>query len=98
MVLGGAVQDEPPRMLALGSGSGPLVMVLGGAVQDEPPLLYDGSCGATVPATQPHLSINLAERRNMIKWRLSVSVVDRHCFDADLGPDISFLMAIQIRI
>jgi hypothetical protein len=32
MVLGGAVQDEPPRMLALGSGSGALVVVLGGAV------------------------------------------------------------------
>jgi hypothetical protein len=36
-------------------------MVLGGAVQDEPPLLDDGGCGATVPATQPHLYINLAD-------------------------------------
>jgi hypothetical protein len=35
-------------------------MALGGAIQDEPPLLDDGGCGATVPATQTHLSINLA--------------------------------------
>jgi hypothetical protein len=60
MTLGGAVQDEPPRMLALGSGSGTLVMVLRGAVQDEPPLLDDGGCGATVPATQAPFNLFLA--------------------------------------